>query len=321
MLLLVDGHALVHRAFHALPPLTVPKTGETVGAVYGFSLMLIKAINELKPTHYAIAFDKKGKTFRHTLYDQYKAQRPAMPEELAGQLGRVREVVTAFHIPVFEVDGYEADDVLGTLSAQASDRGIDTVIVTGDADIMQLVSPHVKVYYPRPGGSFSDAILYDSEAVVQKYAVKPEQIADFKALKGDPSDNIPGVPGIGEKTAARLIQQFGSIDDIYARIGEVTPPKLGDKLRENEALLMRSRELSRIVRDTPVTLDLDVCCQIASYDRNEVAQLFRELGFNSLVGKLPETETGKAAAVATSAEPVNIPTKYETASVEADIEG
>ncbi|MDI6815184.1 MAG: 5'-3' exonuclease H3TH domain-containing protein, partial [Dehalococcoidales bacterium] len=219
LLVLFDGNALVHRAFHALPPLTVSKTGEMVSAVYGFALILLKAINELKPTHYAIAFDKKAPTFRHQLFDQYKAQRPKTPDELVNQLGRVRQLVEAFHIPIFELDGYEADDVLGTLSHQASQQDIDTTIVTGDADAMQLVSPRVRVLTPRR--AFGDTMLFDEAAVSQKYGVKPQQIADLKALKGDPSDNIPGVPGIGEKTAVRLIQQFGTIDQIYANIDEV----------------------------------------------------------------------------------------------------
>ncbi|MDH5695115.1 MAG: DNA polymerase I, partial [Dehalococcoidia bacterium] len=151
LLVLFDGNALIHRAYHALPPLTVSKTGETVGAVYGFALMLLKVIDELKPTHYAIAFDKAAPTFRHELFPEYKAQRPPTPDELVNQLGRVRQLVETFRIPIFELDGYEADDVLGTLSHQASQQDIDTVIVTGDADTMQLVSPRVKVLYPKPG--------------------------------------------------------------------------------------------------------------------------------------------------------------------------
>jgi len=295
LLVLFDGNAVVHRAFHALPPLTVSKTGEVVSAVYGFALMLLKTINELKPTYYAIAFDKKAPTFRHQLFDQYKAQRPPTPDELVNQLGRVRQLVEAFHIPIFELDGYEADDVLGTLSHQASQQGIDTIIVTGDADTMQLVSPRVKVLYPKPRGTFSDTMLYDEAAVIQKYGVKPEHIADLKALKGDPSDNIPGVPGIGDKTAVKLIQQFGTIDQIYAHIDEVTPPKLRDKLRENEAIARQSKELATIVTETPVTLKLDECCRVSQYSRNQVTELFRELEFYSLLPKLPEVEAEETA--------------------------
>jgi DNA polymerase-1 len=289
LLVLFDGNALIHRAFHALPPLTVSKSGEMVSAVYGFALMLLKVINELKPSHCAIAFDMKAPTFRHKLFDQYKAQRPPAPEELISQLGRVRELVKAFNIPIFELEGYEADDLLGALSHQASQQNVDTVIVTGDADTMQLVSPRVKVLYPKPGKSFSDTMLYDEDAVMQKYSLKPEQIADFKALKGDPSDNIPGVPGVGEKTAVKLLQQFGSLEKIYEHIDKVTPQKLQTILRENEAIGRKSKELATIVTQMPVTLKLEQC-QAGQYDRNKVADLFRELEFVSLLAKLPQTE-------------------------------
>ena len=295
-LVLFDGNALVHRAFHALPPLTVSKTGETVGAVYGFALMLLKAISELKPTCYAIAFDTKAPTFRHQLFEQYKAHRPKTPDELINQLGRVRQLVEAIHIPIYELDGYEADDVLGTLSHQASDQDMDTVIVTGDADIMQLVSPRVSVLYPKPGGILSNTMLYDEAAVSQKYGVTPEHIADLKALAGDPSDNIPGVRGVGDKTAAKLIQQFGSIDQIFAQIDEVTPPRIQALLRENEAVARQSKELATIVTQTPVTLDLDDC-QVGHYDRPRVTELFRELEFSSLLPRLAELEAAISGAM------------------------
>jgi DNA polymerase-1 len=292
-LVLFDGHAIVYRAYHAFQVakgptvLTVPKTGEIITAVFGFAQMLLKAINELQPTHYAIAFDTKAPTFRHQLFDQYKAHRPPTPDELVNQLGRVRQLVETFHMPIFEVDGYEADDVLGTLSHQASEHDVETVIVTGDADAMQLISPVVKVLYPKPRKSFSDTMLYDEEAVNQKYGVMPEYIADLKALIGDPSDNIPGVSGIGGKTAAKLIQQFSGIEQIYEHIDEVTPPKLQILLRENEAVARRSKELATITIKAPVTLDMSACI-ISHFDRNEVADLFRKLGFFSLLSKLPE---------------------------------
>ena len=293
LLVVFDGNAIVHRAYHAFEktPLTIRKTGEIVSAVYGFALMLLKTINELKPTHYAIAFDKKAPTFRHLLYDQYKAQRPPAPDELVNQLGRVKQLVEAFHIPIFELDGYEADDVLGTLSQQASEQGIDTIIVTGDADTMQLVSPHVKVLYPKPRGTFSDTMLYDEEAVSQKYGVEPKRVADFKALVGDTTDNIPGVPNIGPVKAGKLLKQFGSIEEIYAHIDEVMPPKLQELLRQNEAQARQSKKLATIVIKTPITLNLDECCRVSRYDRNQVAELFRELEFFSLLPKLPEVET------------------------------
>ncbi len=289
LFLLIDGNALVHRAYHALPTLTVSKTGEVVNAVYGFASMLIKAINELKPSHFAIAFDKKAPTFRHQLFDKYKANRPPTPDELIGQLGRVRQLVEAFNMPIFELDGYEADDVLGTLSQQAAGQGIDTVIVTGDADTMQLISPKVKVLYPKPRRSFSDTMLYDKDAVSQKYGVNPEHIADLKALAGDPSDNIPGVPGIGGKTAVKLIQQFGRVEQIYDHIEEVTPPKLQEILKQNEDIARKSKKLATIVTQMPLTLSLDDC-QVSNYNRQRVVELFRELEFASLLTKLPEVE-------------------------------
>ena len=287
LLLLFDGNALVHRAFHALPPLTVPKTGEMVGAVYGFASMLLKVLSDIKPTHYAIAFDRPTPTFRHHRFEEYKAQRPPTPDELTGQYRRLRELIEAFRIPVFEMEGYEADDILGSLSRQASVQGIDTIIVTGDADAMQLVSPKVQVLMPRR--AFGDTMLYDEAAVGQKYGVEPRQIADLKALEGDSSDNIPGVPGIGPKTAVKLIGQFGSLEEVYAHVDEVTPAKLGQTLQANQELAVLSKELATIVTEVPVELELDAC-QVSAYDRSRVVELFRTLEFASLISKLPETE-------------------------------
>ncbi|MDD5190559.1 MAG: DNA polymerase I [Dehalococcoidales bacterium] len=284
-----DGNAIIHRAFHAIPPFTVRKTGEMVGAVYGFASILMKVINDLQPTHYAIAFDKKAPTFRHKLDEQYKATRPETPSELAGQFGRVRQMVDVFKIPVYEMEGFEADDLLGTLSRQATGQNMDTIIVTGDADAMQLVNDRVKVFYPRPRGNFSDADLYDDAAVVNKYGIKPEHISDYKALKGDASDNIPGVRGIGEKTAVKLIQQFGSLDEIYRRLDEVKPEKLQALLRTNESEARRCKVLSTIVTDVPVKLNLSEA-ETSHFDRQKAIDLFRELEFTSLVNKMPQGE-------------------------------
>ena len=308
LLVLFDGNAVVHRAYHAFlntRTLTVSKTGEIVSAVYGFAQMLLKTVNELKPTHWAIAFDKAVPTFRHEMFAEYKAHRPKTPDELVNQLGRVRQIVEAFHTPIFEVDGYEADDVLGTLSRQAGEPGVDAIIVTGDADIMQLVSPHVRVLYPKPRGPFSNTQLYDEKAVFEKYGVKPEHIVDLKALVGDPSDNIPGVRGIGEKTGVKLVQQFGSIEEIYTHIEQVTPPKLQALLRENEAVARQSKKLATIDVGAPVKLNLDECL-LSRYDRNRVTELFRELEFFSLLERLPEsTETAPPAARVTEQLPRN----------------
>jgi DNA polymerase-1 len=295
-LVIFDGNALIHRAFHALPPLTVRKTGETVGAVYGFAQILLKALGELQPTHYAIAFDKAAPTFRHVIYGEYKATRKETPSDLIPQFKRVHELVEAFKMPIYEVEGYEADDVLGTVARQASEQGIETVIVTGDADAMQLVTEKVKVFYPRARGSFSDADIFDEPAVEAKYSIKPRNIADYKALKGDPSDNIKGVPGIGDKTAVKLIQQFGGIDDIYRHINEVTPPKLQALLREREPEARQSKELATIVTNAPVNLDLDAC-RTTNFDRDTVVGLLRDLEFVSLITKLPEGTVTQPSAI------------------------
>jgi DNA polymerase-1 len=287
LLLLFDGHALVHRAFHALPPLSVSKTGEPIGAVYGFASMLLKVLAEYKPTHWAIALDAPGPTFRHEKFQEYKAHRPPAPDELKSQLSRVKELIKAFNIPSFEIPGYEADDIIGTICKKASQQGIDTIIVTGDTDTLQLVSPHVRVLTPKPGRPFSDTIIYDEAAVQQRYELSPEQLADFKGLKGDPSDNIPGVRGIGEKTATKLIQTFKSIEGIYQHIDEVTPPKARETLRQNEQAARQSKDLATIDTDVPLQLDLDAL-RVSSYERSKVTELFRELEFSSLLSKLPE---------------------------------
>ena len=289
LLLLFDANALVHRAFHAVPPLTVSKTGEMVNAVQGFAATLLRVLNEVRPTHWAVAFDLPTPTFRHQKFEDYKAQRPETPQELVGQMKRVHQLVDAFRVPLFEIDGYEADDILGTLSCQARQEGIDTIIVTGDNDILQMVSPRTRVLAPRR--TFSDTVIYDEAAVQDKYGITPQQLVDLKALTGDPSDNIPGIPGIGDKTAAKLLRQFGSLEGIYAHIDDVTPDRLRALLDEHKAHVLRNKELVTIVTDVPVTLDLDAC-RVSAYDRSQVVELFHELGFAKLLSRLPQALEG-----------------------------
>jgi DNA polymerase-1 len=303
LLALFDGNALVHRAFHALPPLTVRSTGEEVGAVYGFAQILIKALNDLKPTHYAIAFDKAAPTFRHMLYGEYKATRKETPHELIGQFGRVRQLVQALNMPIFELEGFEADDVLGSLSRQACEQGSEAVIVTGDADVMQLVNDCVRVLYPRARGQFSEADLFGPGQVMDRYGIEPRFISDFKALKGDPSDNITGVPGVGEKTAVKLIQQFGGIDDIYKHLDEVTPPRLQAILRDHEPEARQSKLLATIDTSAPVKLELEAC-RAGNYDREKLVALVRELEFVSLLARLPEAAAPVGAGPEKKPEPV-----------------
>lgn len=304
-MLLFDGNALVHRAFHALPPLTQSRTGELVNAVYGFASTLLKVLSDFEPTHWAVAFDRPAPTFRHDMFGDYKAQRPATPEELKGQIARVHELVEAFHIPVFELDGYEADDVLGTLSRQAAGKGIESIIVTGDNDMLQAVSSRVRAFAPRR--AFTDAVLYDEEAVEEKYGIRPEQLPDFKALVGDVSDNIPGLPGVGQKTATRLLQQYGSLRGIYDHLEHISPGKLQDTLREYRTQAFQSRELSTIVEDVPVELDLDTC-RVSHYDRNEVARLFQELEFGKLLSRLPQMGARESKPSAVSCQIVDTET-------------
>jgi DNA polymerase-1 len=308
LLLLFDGNALVHRAFHALPPLTQAKTGEMINAVYGFASTLLKVFADFKPTHWAIAFDRPTPTFRHEMFEDYKAHRPPTPEELKSQIKRVHQLVEAFHIPVFEIDGFEADDVLGTLSKQADESGIDTIIVTGDNDMLQVVLPRVKTLIPKR--TFTDTILYDEEAVEQKYGIKPEQLSDLKALVGDVSDNIPGLPGVGEKTAARLLQQYGSLEGIYEHVEDITPGRLQTTLRQYRSQAFQGKVLSTIVKEVPIRLDLKAC-QVSHYDRDEVARLFQELEFIKLLPRLPETKTDSHQPSAVTCHIVNTTTALE----------
>ncbi|MBI4288208.1 MAG: DNA polymerase I [Chloroflexi bacterium] len=297
-----DGHAIVHRAYHAFESgprptrLTVSKTGEIVSAVYGFAQMLLKVLTEFKPTHFAIAFDLPTPTFRHQRYAEYKAHRPPAPDELRAQFNRVKELVQVFRIPVFEKPGFEADDIIGTLAREATARGMETLIVTGDTDTLQLVSPVVKVLYPRPRGTFSDTIVYDETLVREKYDVAPSQLPDLKGFAGETSDNIPGVPGIGEKTALKLVQQFGSVEATLEHLEEVEPPKLRETLRTNAGLARESKKLATIVTEVPIEFNPEDCA-VTGYDRQKVVELFRELEFSNLLPKLPEAITEPAPVV------------------------
>ena len=285
LLILIDGHALIHRAFHAIQqPLTVSTTGEDVRGVYGFVNAFIRALSELKPTHVAITFDLSAPTFRHEMFDEYKAHRAPTPPELRPQFDRVREAMSAFEVPIYEMEGYEADDLLGTLSKQAEDMNLDTVILTGDSDTLQLVSERTRVFM---SSSFQRSSMYDIEAVKERYGgLGPEFVSQIKALQGDSSDNIPGIPGIGIKTAIKLLTDYGSIKGIYENLGNVTPPRAKKNLSENVDIAERSQILTKIVRDAPVTLDLSTSA-FGVFDRNKVVDLFRELEFHSIIPKIP----------------------------------
>lgn len=279
-LVLVDGHALFHRAFHAMPPLTTSK-GELVNAVFGFTSMLLRVLGDIKPEYAVVAFDTKAPTFRHTEYTAYKAHRISAPEEMHQQLPRIKEVVDALNIPIFVLEGYEADDIIGTLANQAGD--LEVFIITGDRDALQLVNTHVKAYMP--GKSLSDIVTYDGRKFEEKYGFKPKQLIDYKALVGDASDNIPGVVGIGEVSATKLIQEFGSVEEIYKNIEKI-PEKLSKKLAEGAESAVLSKKLATIDTAVPIRLDLNKCI-LSDYDHNKVANLFEELEFKSLLKRLP----------------------------------
>ena len=289
----VDGHSMVYRAYYALAPrtpLNVRSTGEPIGAVFGFANMFLKAWSDVKPTYWAIAFDRPGPTFRDEMYAEYKAGRPAAPDELSLQFARVRQVVHALGMPQLEVDGFEADDIVGTLSRIATEKGFDTVVLTGDTDTVQLVSPHVTIRFQSRVG---ETMIYDVARVRERYGLEPSQFIDFKSIKGDPSDNIPNIPGVGEKTATKLLQQFGSVEGIYAKLDQVEPEKLRGLLKEHEPMVRKNRDLVTIVQDMPLQIDFE-SARTDRYNRAAVMELFRELEFHTLIGRLPEP-TGQSS--------------------------
>jgi DNA polymerase-1 len=300
-LVLIDGHSLIYRSFMVFQgsaqskpmEFTLRRTGEIVTAVYGFTSTLLSVLSLVKPTHLAVALDAPAKTFRHEKAATYKATRAAMPDDLRRQQQRIREVLDAFQMPIFEEPGFEADDVLGTLAKQAKAQGVQTTIVTLDSDLLQLVEPGVDIFMYRPYIKAAPAVTYDETAVRDRYGLEPGQIPDYKGLKGDTSDNIPGVPGIGEKTATKLLQQFGTVEAIFDRIAEVTPEKLKQNLISHEVDARESKELAVISRDAPTKLDVEAC-RIQRFDRRRVEDLFHELEFKSLIPRIPE-ELGVAS--------------------------
>jgi len=294
-LVLMDGHALFHRSFHAYPDEMSTKTGEPINAVYGFTRMLLDVLRIIKPDYWAMTFDRPTPTFRHKDYAPYKAHRPSLPDSMRAQFPRVREIVTAFNIPIYELDGFEADDLLGTLSCQATERRVRTVIATGDLDTLQLINDWVRVTFARSPrrGEFD---YFDEAAVQQKYGFEPARLVDYKALVGDTSDNIPGVPGIGQKTASKLIEQYGTLEDILAHVDELAP-RVKAALTEHAEQARHSKFLATIVTDVPVTLDLEHA-RALHYDPEQVLRLFRELEFHSMVDRLPRTADAGVAAPA-----------------------
>ena len=283
-LLLIDGHALVYRAFFAMPALTNSR-GELTNAAYGFTSMLLKAFTECRPACAIAAFDPPGPTFRHQEMAAYKAQRPEMPADLRPQVRWARDIVAALGIPEVEIPTYEADDVIGSLSVKAVAAGLDVIIVTGDIDTLQLVNPQVRVFINRRG--ISDTVVYDVDAVRERFGFEPPLVADYKALQGDPSDNIPGIPGVGEKTAMSLIHEHGPLEAILEAVPRMKPGRLRTNLAEHADQARLSKRMATIQTDLDVPLDLERA-RVGGYDQAEVHALFDRLEFRSLLPRLGE---------------------------------
>jgi len=288
-LIIIDGNALIHRSFHALPPTLRTKDGVLVNAVYGFTSFLLKALNEFKPEYVILTLDRKGPTFRHETYTAYKATRIKAPDELYEQIPLVKKVATAFNIPILELDRYEADDLIGAICLQTeTEKKLERIIITGDMDTLQLVNDQTKVYTMSRG--LSDSVLYGPDEVMARYGLSPDQIIDYKALRGDPSDNIPGVRGIGEKTATDLLKEFKTLDNLYSAVDKKNK-KIKERtlslLQENKENAYLSQQLATIEIKAPIKFDLAATTFDIS-DLDKILKLFSELGFKSLLLKVKE---------------------------------
>lgn len=293
-LILIDSNALIHRSFHAVPPLTTRK-GELINAVYGFTSILLRVIKELNPDYIAATFDLAAPTFRHIEYKEYKATRVKAPDELYEQIPKTKEVLKAFNIPVLEKEGFEADDIIGTIAKKLGKGDIEVLIITGDLDTLQLVDKNIRIYTSRKG--LIDTIIYGEKEVEERYGLKVNQMIDYKALRGDPSDNIPGVKGIGEKGACNLLKEFGTLENLYKKLDKLTEKQIIDspslskniveKLKTNKEMAFFSKRLSTIYLKVPVKFNLKQFAWQKNFDINKVKELFYELEFRTLISRLP----------------------------------
>lgn len=285
-LLIIDGHSLLYRAFHALPPLSNGK-GQMTNAVYGFLLILFKAIGDVEANYVVACFDTKKPTFRHEEFKEYKVHRAPMPEGLVSQMPLMRQVLEALSIPIFSMEGFEADDLVATIATRAKSEA-EVYILSGDLDNLQLVDEKIKVY--TLGKGIKDSVVYDQARVVERFGVMPKQMNDFKALTGDASDNVPGVAGIGKTTAADLIQRYDSIENLYAELATdtaVLKPKVKEALRQNKESAFLSLKLVETKKDVPMNFDLEAC-KLNQFDRERARQMFEEMGFSSLISRLKD---------------------------------
>ena len=255
-IVLIDGHSILNRAFYGVPDLTNSE-GLHTNAVYGFLNIMFKILDEEKADYLAVAFDLKAPTFRHKMYAEYKGTRKPMPEELHQQVPLIKEMLTAMEIPLLMLEGYEADDLLGTIAKRMEKEGMEVSIVSGDRDLLQLATEHIKIRIPKTKRTGTEIEDYNTAQVLEKYQVTPLQIIDLKALMGDASDNIPGIPGVGEKTAAKLIAAYGSIENAYAHVEEIKPNKAKESLKNHYDLAQLSKELATIHIDSPVAFDVE----------------------------------------------------------------
>jgi len=284
-LVLIDGNALIYRAYYALPPFKTKK-GQLVNAVYGFASILFKVIKELKPDYLVATFDLDGPTFRNVEYKEYKAKRVKPPQELYDQIPLIKELVRALDIPIYEKIGFEADDVIGTIVEKLKKQKFKKIIITGDLDTLQLVDKQTEIHTPKKG--IKDTAIYDVKAIKERYGLTPEQIVDFKGLRGDPSDNIPGVAGVGEKTAIQLIKQFGSLEKLYQNLPQRDLNlKLKAKLLEYKEDAFFSQYLATIKKDVPIDFNLKKC-SCGKFNHSKVIKLLEKLGFKSLIKRLVE---------------------------------
>lgn len=284
-LVIFDGNAIMHRAYHALPPLNA-RNGEPVNAVYGLVSMLLKVVQDVEPTHIVFAFDRPEPTFRKKILASYQSQRPDMEEELSSQFKLAHDVVRAFGIPVYDKAGFEADDVIGSIAKKVKDKEINTLVVTGDRDMLQLVDEKSGTFLYMPLKGLSDAIKFGAKETSERLGVPPEQVIDYKALVGDASDNYKGVPGIGPKTATQLLKDFGTLDNIYANINKL-PEKLKEKLETYKDSAYQSQLLAKIVTDVDIDFDLEKA-QNWQFDSDEALRIFDEIGFKTLKNRIKQ---------------------------------
>ena len=280
-IIIIDSNSVIHRAFHALPPLK-NKKGEIVNAVYGFLTFLFKAIRELDPDYIAACFDVSKHTFRKEIFEEYKATRQKAPDELYLQIPKVKEVLKKFNISIFEKEGYEGDDLIGTI-AKKENGNLEKIILSGDLDNLQLVDKNVRVIFL--ASKVSTLNIFDIKKIKEKYELRPDQIVDLKALKGDAADNIPGVSGIGIKTAIALLKKFENLENIYTNIDSISG-KIKEKLVEEKEIAFLSKELATIKTDVKFDFDIEKC-KWGDFNKEEVVKLFEEFGFKSLISKIP----------------------------------